>query len=167
MVEWRSPKPFIRVRVLVNLSSRYWVIDWESWLNFDFSFIDPLVIVGYQLPHKSSCHNGYWSRLLICRAKAHCRFESYRGRSNQLWTGHTFMRTNKGCSQMEYVHHRKIENERWLITRCYWRIIILVISSSNSIGRVADFNKRLIINNLHEKDKPHGAIMRKLIIRMA
>lgn len=37
----------------------------------------------------------------------------------------------------------------------------------SSVGRAADFNKRLIINNLHEKDKPHGAIMRKLIIRMA
>lgn len=47
---------------------------------FQVSFINPLVIVGYQLPHKSSCHNGYWSRLLICRAKAHCRFDSYRGR---------------------------------------------------------------------------------------
>ena len=37
----------------------------------------------------------------------------------------------------------------------------------SSVGRAADFNKRLIINNLHEKDKPHGAIMGKLIIRMA
>ena len=89
---------------------------------FVFTFINPLVIVGYQLPYKSSCHNGYWSRLLICRAKAHCRFDSYRGRSQRV------------CS---------------------------------SVGRAADFNKRLIINNLHEKDKPHGAIMRKLIIRMA
>lgn len=170
MVEWRSPKPFIRVRVLVSLScpcvwirenlyflfsafisplvivgyqlpifSRYRVIDWETWLNFNFSFINPLVIVGYQLPHKSSCHNGYWSRLLICRAKAHCRFESYRGRSNLSWTVHAFTRTNMGCSQMEYVHHRKIENERWLITRCYWRIIILAKGCVTQMVRVVAF----------------------------
>ena len=37
----------------------------------------------------------------------------------------------------------------------------------SSVGRAADFNKRLVISDLHEKDNPHGAIMRKLIIRMA